>query len=967
MPPSDVNGRPQASTNEKPSVKDDGNEGGKEANGTGQAPRPQLRDATNEDPDSNGLPPDFMDAMRKERNASDSGKVYNCSLPGEADDWEKSALGPPDRWPTALRSYVYTLSSLDYPAAIFWSEELIMLHNASWASAGGKSEQGQKQLGSLGADAFQILSTALRGGRPKKIHSSALLRSGCDTDEDQYVVLVSPLFGDDGAVGLLAQLMSREEVDDDSRRQRRSQNDNPNGAIATDMRKGAGKKSEPVHPDEVKDRVPLDKHPFFHRFAELIPSGLAVLDHKAQAIFVNQQFYELTTHREREKSFMAWPQSIHPDDYDRVMDAYREAFTSGKQLRTEFRTYHILRRCSARSCADSTAEPMGLDRPFIPSLQALCALGQEHPWRLLLLSPLGDENLDYVSLREHGGFVCSIVDISSEKGAELSERNSAKEAQDRRQQQERFIDMISHEIRNPLSAVLHCSENLTEAVSDKTKVDVEAIEEAIETINLCIQHQRNIVDDVLSFSKLDASMLTLHPSSSQPRTGLANTLKMFQPEFRKQGIDFGFCLDTSYEDEKIDWVFADMARMGQVLVNLITNAIKFTAGVQGREKKVEVSLGASYDRPDSYPPNVIFFGQDTIATKMDSTHGEGWGNGDAMYMLVAVRDTGIGISQDGQQRLFERFQQVPKTENKYGGSGLGLNISRKLCHLHGGEIGVSSAEGHGSTFGFFFRVRRSSQPADGEDSSDIDSETLSRLARKEGAKVSNDVDENELPDSINAPPVIETQEAHPYPGGELEERYEETREVAQRMKEKGNDDAPPVDSKDEAGAATEKDGDKNKTDEGDQLRREETESKPKNVTAAHEGRILLVEDNVINQRIVHRKLKSKGYDVTTANNGQDAVDIVRAGLDEASGKDCGFGIVLMDQEMPVLDGNGAARAIRELEKERGATRVPILGVTANVRGVQQDEMKSAGMDDVIGKPYKIQEMIDLIEGMKRPP
>jgi signal transduction histidine kinase len=84
-----------------------------------------------------------------------------------------------------------------------------------------------------------------------------------------------------------------------------------------------------------------------------------------------------------------------------------------------------------------------------------------------------------------------------------------------------------------------------------------------------------------------------------------------------------------------------------------------------------------------------------------------WGNGQALYILVAVKDTGIGISDENQRKLFQRFRQAtPKTAESYGGSGLGLMIARKLCQLHGGEIGVSSIEGVGSTFGFFFRVRR---------------------------------------------------------------------------------------------------------------------------------------------------------------------------------------------------------------------------------------------------------------------
>ena len=133
--------------------------------------------------------------------------------------------------------------------------------------------------------------------------------------------------------------------------------------------------------------------------------------------------------------------------------------------------------------------------------------------------------------------------MSSEKSAEIAERKAAKEAKEAKEKQERFIDMISHgwsltpylhmaiadshtEIRNPLSAVLLSSEDISESIRDKDNIDVDAISEAVETINLCISHQKNIVDDVLSFSKLDASMLSLVPRSCQPSRQLAGSLKM---------------------------------------------------------------------------------------------------------------------------------------------------------------------------------------------------------------------------------------------------------------------------------------------------------------------------------------------------------------------------------------------------------------------------------------------------------
>lgn len=134
--------------------------------------------------------------------------------------------------------------------------------------------------------------------------------------------------------------------------------------------------------------------------------------------------------------------------------------------------------------------------------------------------------------------------------------------------------------------------------------------------------------------------------------------------------------------------------MISVLVNLITNAIKFTAKKKG-DRKITVSMGASTERPTSYPPNLIYFSQDQEAFHFDSTTSSEWGGGDSLYLMVAVKDSGIGISQEGQAKLFERFRSVsvkipactsadtslrqatPKTQENYGGSGLGLFISRK--------------------------------------------------------------------------------------------------------------------------------------------------------------------------------------------------------------------------------------------------------------------------------------------------
>lgn len=140
----------------------------------------------------------------------------------------------------------------------------------------------------------------------------------------------------------------------------------------------------------------------FQRFAELLPTGLAILDSDAEAVFVNDGFFKLTT-RKTSKDFRAWPESINPLDYDNVMSAYRKAFSSRRELQVEFR------------CAGESAS-------------------EDCEWRLFLLRPLSDEL--------EAGFICAVVDITEIKQAQLTQEKAAAEAQDRKEQQERFIDMV---------------------------------------------------------------------------------------------------------------------------------------------------------------------------------------------------------------------------------------------------------------------------------------------------------------------------------------------------------------------------------------------------------------------------------------------------------------------------------------------------------------------------------------------
>ncbi|KAJ6001219.1 hypothetical protein N7481_001628 [Penicillium waksmanii] len=616
------------------------------------------------------------------------------------------------------------------------------------------------------------------------------------------------------------------------------------------------------------------------QLADIIPHGLAVLNNKCELVSQNPSLRALI--KCSNANFLdCWSRSIHPDDIDRMTTCFDEAFSSKKVLRVEYRARH------------------------------------QDAWCVLTLNPLL-ANLHAFGLDARGGFIVTIADITPEKRAESLQRQLAKDAQDHKQLQERFIDMISHEIRNPLSAILHCTEDIIEALRDKEThvVPLARVAESAETISLCILHQKKILDDVLTFSKIDASMLLLSPRRVQPKLHFADPISLFRPQLQRQGIQFNYQADFSYADCGIKWVMADLDRMGQVLINLLSNAIKFTARSKN-ERKIRVSIGASKERPSSYPPNVVFFRSGEDALGLDTTALPEWGSGQFAYLMLAVKDSGIGIDDHAQMKLFERFNQAtPRTEGVYGGSGLGLNVSRKLCHLHGGEIGVSSKEGEGSTFGFFFRVRKSDDTSgeafsgeafSGDKISELDklSHDIQALG-KELADCEGPTQEIRIPED---PPLTHIEELSPE--APVDDKTMQTYEIARQ-------------------ATIRNIGSHRSHNEGKTSRR-----------------ILVVEDNVINRKILSRKLLTLGFQITEANNGQEALNVFQNNM---------FDCILMDQEMPVMDGNSATKLIRQVEKG-GDAHVPILGVTANVRATQQSEMLEAGMDDIIHKPFRTEDLV----------
>lgn len=287
----------------------------------------------------------------------------------------------------------------------------------------------------------------------------------------------------------------------------------------------------------------------------------------------------------------------------------------------------------------------------------------------------------------------SITNISQQKLAESFQKRRMEEAVELKRQQENFIDITSHEMRNPLSAILQCADEITttltqyrsseayhtlknmalrtssagssvtELGSAITKLDdlLENGVDAAQTIALCAQHQKRIVDDVLTLSKLDSALLLVTPVDVQPVAVVQRALKMFEGELETHDIKLEFKIQSAYKELNVNWVKLDPSRLLQVLINLTTNAIKFTH--QQSKRIITVSIGASKEQPTTSSgsgTSVMYFPSQS-ETKETMT-GEDWGDGEELFLNFAVQDTGRGLDETEKKMLFQRFSQgSPRT------------------------------------------------------------------------------------------------------------------------------------------------------------------------------------------------------------------------------------------------------------------------------------------------------------------